>query len=239
MSKKKESCERFECVCFVQSVDRAKQLFNELIFDGIRVDVIHSQRSQKQREAVVQAFRTGRVWMLIATDLMARGVDFKGVNCVINYDVPQKTTTYIHRIGRTGRAGRSGEAITLFTEKDAKYITGIAQVVQKSGGEVPEWMLKIKKANRPEMQQFAQKAPNRKRISDTKTRDPVAAKKFRKAQRRKERRAAGHAGGGNGNKKNAGGKKKRSSTNTTNDDEFAAFTSPSKPAGGKKKRKKT
>eukprot|EP00469_Lotharella_globosa_P010621 CAMPEP_0167780800 /NCGR_PEP_ID=MMETSP0111_2-20121227/5566_1 /TAXON_ID=91324 /ORGANISM="Lotharella globosa, Strain CCCM811" /LENGTH=183 /DNA_ID=CAMNT_0007671367 /DNA_START=48 /DNA_END=599 /DNA_ORIENTATION=- len=121
-------------LCFVQSVERAKQLFNEMVYDGIHVDVIHSGRTAKQRERVVEAFRTGRVWMLIATDLMARGVDFKGVNCVINYDVPQSHTTYIHRIGRTGRAGRKGEAITLFTQNDAKHMHAIACRSQKRRG---------------------------------------------------------------------------------------------------------
>lgn len=104
---------------FVQSIDRAKELFHELVYEGIRVDLIHSDRTQAQRELIIKNFRLGNIWVLIATDLMARGIDFKGVNCVINYDFPQSTTSYIHRIGRTGRAGRPGEAITLFTVDDA------------------------------------------------------------------------------------------------------------------------
>ena len=107
---------------FVQSIDRAKELFHELIYEGIRVDVIHSDRTQAQREMIIKNFRLGNIWLLIATDLMARGMDFKGINCVINYDFPQSTTSYIHRIGRTGRAGRPGEAITLFTTEDAVYL---------------------------------------------------------------------------------------------------------------------
>jgi ATP-dependent RNA helicase DDX52/ROK1 len=104
---------------FVQSIDRAKELFHELVYEGIRVDLIHSDRTQAQREMVIKNFRLGTIWVLIATDLMARGMDFKGINCVINYDFPQSITSYIHRIGRTGRAGRPGEAITLFTTEDA------------------------------------------------------------------------------------------------------------------------
>jgi superfamily II DNA/RNA helicase len=67
---------------FVQSKGRAKELFSELVYDGINVDVIHSERSKKQRDDVVRQFRLGSIWVLIATDLMARGVDFKGVNMV-------------------------------------------------------------------------------------------------------------------------------------------------------------
>ena len=65
----------------------------------------------------------------------ARGVDFKGVNTVINYDFPQTTVSYIHRIGRTGRAGRSGRAITFFTEEDAEQLRAIANVMKASGCE--------------------------------------------------------------------------------------------------------
>jgi len=63
-----------------------------------------------------------KIWILIATELMARGMDFKGINLVINYDFPQTVQSYIHRIGRTGRAGRPGAAITYFTKDDAPYL---------------------------------------------------------------------------------------------------------------------
>ena len=71
---------------FVQSKGRAKELFSELVYDGINVDVIHAERSKKQRDDVVKQFRLGSIWVLIATDLMARGVDFKGVNMVRSDD---------------------------------------------------------------------------------------------------------------------------------------------------------
>ena len=74
---------------FVQSKERAKELLKELIYDGINVDAIHAERTSSQREKVIEGFRRGDVWVLICTDLMARGVDFKGVQMVINYDLPQ------------------------------------------------------------------------------------------------------------------------------------------------------
>ncbi|MBN3304895.1 DDX52 helicase, partial [Amia calva] len=91
---------------FVQSIERARELFHELVYEGINVDVIHAERTQLQ------------IWVLICTALLARGIDFKGVNLVINYDFPTSSVEYIHRIGRTGRAGHRGKAITLFTEDD-------------------------------------------------------------------------------------------------------------------------
>uniref|UniRef100_A0A2P2M356 RNA helicase n=1 Tax=Rhizophora mucronata TaxID=61149 RepID=A0A2P2M356_RHIMU len=84
---------------FVQSKERAKELYGELKFDDIRADVIHSDLSQAQREDAVDNFRSGKTWVLIATDVIARGMDFKGVNCVINYDFPDSAAAYIHRIG--------------------------------------------------------------------------------------------------------------------------------------------
>ena len=77
----------------------------------------------------------GKIWILIATDLMARGIDFKGVNMVINYDFPQSIVSYIHRIGRTGRAGESGKAITYFTDDDAEFLRNIANLLKKSVSE--------------------------------------------------------------------------------------------------------
>lgn len=88
----------------------------------MNVDIIHSERSQQQRENSVKSFREGKTWILICTDLMARGIDFKGVNLVINYDLPPSVISYIHRIGRTGRANRSGRAITFFTCNDSPIL---------------------------------------------------------------------------------------------------------------------
>ncbi|KAJ1383254.1 P-loop containing nucleoside triphosphate hydrolase protein, partial [Ochromonadaceae sp. CCMP2298] len=85
---------------------------------GLNVEVMHAERSPAQREEIVKRFRSGQIWVLICTDLLSRGLDFKGVRMVINYDLPQSAVSYIHRIGRTGRAGRAGRAVTLFTEAD-------------------------------------------------------------------------------------------------------------------------
>ena len=78
------------------------------MFDGVHADVIHSSQPQSLRNAAVDKFRSGATWLLIATDVVGRGMDFLGVHTVINYDFPQSTTDYIHRVGRTGRGGRSG-----------------------------------------------------------------------------------------------------------------------------------
>jgi ATP-dependent RNA helicase DDX52/ROK1 len=132
-------------IIFLQSQERAKALFGELLYDGIRVDVIHAGRSKAARENSVAKFRKGETWVLICTDLVARGVDFRAVNMVINYDLPPSGVTYVHRIGRTGRAGRKGKAITFFTEADFDNLRTIANVMKQSGCEVQDWMLNLKK----------------------------------------------------------------------------------------------
>ncbi|XP_065084624.1 probable ATP-dependent RNA helicase DDX52 [Ochlerotatus camptorhynchus] len=149
---------------FVQSKDRAQQLFTELIYDGLNVDVIHADRSQKERDNVVRSFREGNIWILICTELMSRGIDFKGVNLVVNYDFPPSTISYVHRIGRTGRAGRRGKAITYFTKDDTVNLRCIAQLIKQSGGTVPEYMLKLRKSSQQERKKLQQKAPKRAAI---------------------------------------------------------------------------
>lgn len=96
-------------IVFLQSQERAQALFEELLYDKIHVDVIHAGRSRAAREKAVANFRKGDTWVLVCTDVISRGVDFRAVNMVINYDLPSSGITYVHRCGRTGRAGRKGK----------------------------------------------------------------------------------------------------------------------------------
>ncbi len=98
------------------------------------------------------------MWVLICTELMGRGVDFKGINLVINFDFPQTAVDYVHRVGRTGRADRVGEAVTLFTDRDRPLLRTIATVMRDSGCDVPEWMLDLKKASK-KTKKYRKKAP--------------------------------------------------------------------------------
>ena len=161
---------------FVQSIERAKELFHELVFDGINVEVIHSDRTKAQRDNIIDQFRVGKICVLIATELMARGLDFKGVNLVINYDFPQSVASYIHRIGRTGRAGRQGEAVTYYTQDDLQYMKGVVNVMKDSGCEVPEWMLNIKNMTSNQKQKM-RKGLSRDHIDSTSKYDKYSQNK--------------------------------------------------------------
>ncbi|KAI4495540.1 hypothetical protein M0802_008552 [Mischocyttarus mexicanus] len=164
---------------FVQSKERAQELFSELIYDGINVDVIHSDRTQTQRDNVVRCFREGKIWVLICTEIMGRGIDFKGVNLVINYDFPPSVISYIHRIGRTGRAGHKGKAITFFTEQDTTNLRSIAAAMRASGCDVPEYMLAMKKHSKKVRRELERTAPERETIlTAPKHKQRDAIKKF-------------------------------------------------------------
>ncbi|XP_034034282.1 probable ATP-dependent RNA helicase DDX52 isoform X2 [Thalassophryne amazonica] len=152
---------------FVQSIERARELFHELVYEGINVDVIHADRTQQQRDNVVNSFRAGKIWVLICTALLARGIDFKGVNIVLNYDFPTSAVEYIHRIGRTGRAGHQGKAITFFTENDKPLLRSIANVIKQAGCPVPDYMIGFKKLHSKAKRKLEKKPPIRSTICTT------------------------------------------------------------------------
>ena len=154
-------------IIFLQSITRAKALFHELVYDKLNVDVIHAERTPKQRDEVIKRFKNGDIWVLITTDVLARGVDFKGVNLVINYDVPQSAQAYVHRIGRTGRGGRAGRAVTFFTKEDDKAVKPIINVMKQSGCEsgFSEWMENMGKLSKKEKKNIKTNEVKRKKIS--------------------------------------------------------------------------
>lgn len=129
---------------FVSSAPRAFQLYSNITnYLDWPCWYLHSGLSKQQRLDVVQKFHKGDYWMLICTDVAARGLDFVGVNLVVNYDLPHTSTQYIHRIGRTGRQ-QEGLAVSLFTEQEASLVRELATLAQEGGQSVPEWLTKLK-----------------------------------------------------------------------------------------------
>ncbi|KAI0666243.1 P-loop containing nucleoside triphosphate hydrolase protein [Trametes maxima] len=174
---------------FVSSQPRATSLAEELVISGVpNVDCLHAGMTKKEREDAVSRMRRGESWVMVSTEVMARGMDFKGVREVINYDFPQSVQSYVHRIGRTGRAGREGKAITYFTDQDAPFLKTIANVLLQSGSTVPEWILKLPKPSKMKRRQMgkvkrAEAVNNARRIGRMdaiKKRDMIAGSKRRK-----------------------------------------------------------
>jgi len=101
------------------------------------VSAIHGEMDDKDRAMVMQEFRSGSSRILLATDLLARGIDVQQVSLVVNYDMPREQESYIHRIGRGGRFGRKGVAINLVTADDARMVRQIEQFYSTQIEEMP------------------------------------------------------------------------------------------------------
>jgi len=97
---------------------------------GIRAEAIHSNKSQSQRQRALDAFTKGKVRVLVATDIVARGIDVEGISHVINYELPEDAENYIHRIGRTARAGNAGVAVSLCCVEDVSYLRGVERLLK-------------------------------------------------------------------------------------------------------------
>ncbi|GMF04112.1 unnamed protein product [Ambrosiozyma monospora] len=117
---------------------------------------------------IIERFKKGEIWCLICTDVLARGIDFKGINLVINYDVPLSAQAYVHRIGRTGRGGRTGSAVTFYTKEDVNLIKSVVNVMKQSGSTdgLAQWMTSdLSKLSKNEKKNLKRKPIERKQIS--------------------------------------------------------------------------
>ncbi len=119
-------------IVFTRTKHRADACCRRLEKAGIKAAAIHGNRSQAQREHALDDFRTGKADVLVATDVLARGIDISDVRYVVNFDVPADPTDYIHRIGRTGRAGELGWAITFVTEQDIDEFYDIEKLMDRA-----------------------------------------------------------------------------------------------------------
>jgi ATP-dependent RNA helicase RhlE len=124
---KEESLEKV--LVFTRTRRGSERLSHILKARNHRVNRIHADRSQPQREAALREFRDGRTRVLVATDIAARGLDVDSVSHVINYDVPAAPEDYVHRVGRTGRAGKQGKAITIVAPVDELSMRAIERMI--------------------------------------------------------------------------------------------------------------
>ena len=116
---------------FTGTKSAATLVARQLEMNGIRAEAIHSNKSQSQRQRALDAFTRGKVQVLVATDIVARGIDVEGISHVINYELPADAENYIHRIGRTARAGHAGVAVSLCCVEDVSNLRGVARLVRQ------------------------------------------------------------------------------------------------------------
>lgn len=157
-----------QAIIFTRTKIGASKLEKALKDKGLDVKALHGDLSQGVRDGVMIAFKDHRVRLLVATDIAARGLDIEHVTHVINFDVPNSSETYVHRIGRTGRVGRTGRAITFVTPAQRDEITRIERDVKTTIGEWETPEERLEHAPRPRRRERGE----RREAIESKTAEP-------------------------------------------------------------------
>jgi superfamily II DNA/RNA helicase len=156
---------------FCSRKQSVKSLVKELQRTKLRIEEIHSDLEQSQREDVLNGFTSGRIPVLVATDILSRGIDIDTIDLVINYDVPRDAEDYVHRIGRTARAEADGMAITLVSQTEQNRFAVIEKLIEKlvdkptvpeELGKTPEYQPQLRSGNRGKSRNFHQGKPRRR-----------------------------------------------------------------------------
>lgn len=124
-------------IVFVSSKIKVKEVTRALKMKKLNVGEMHSDLEQVQREQIMRDFKSGRINILVATDIVSRGIDIDDIRLVINYDVPNDSEDYVHRIGRTARANNDGVAITFVNEKEQSNFKNIENFLEKEIYKIP------------------------------------------------------------------------------------------------------
>merc|ERR1712048_429421 len=148
MDKAYSSGKIVKTIVFTETKKNCDFLAQELGKRGWPVAPIHGDKDQRQRDSVLRDFRAGRIPILIATDVAARGIDITDIEYVINYDFPQTIEDYVHRIGRTARGERSGTAYSLLTKEHSRCVRQLIEVMERSDQEVPHEVRELANSSR-------------------------------------------------------------------------------------------
>jgi superfamily II DNA/RNA helicase len=140
-----------QVIVFTKTKLTASRLAKQLQREGVSADAIHGDKTQLERMQALDAFKQGKVAVLIATDVAARGLDIDHLPMVINYEIPHAAEDYVHRIGRTGRAGASGTAISLVSPEEERYLADIEKLIKTE--------IKKERADLPQQAARPQRAP--------------------------------------------------------------------------------
>ncbi len=173
-----ENPEYNSILIFCATKKMVTELASSLKKNGFQAEGISSDLEQEKREQVLQGFKSKRTRILVATDVLSRGIDIKEINLVINFDVPQDAEDYVHRVGRTARADATGVALTLVNEKDMFYFHRIEQLIERQVFKIP---MPEQFGEGPEWRTPSQKSKSKKyKYRKKKTGKPGSQKKHRK-----------------------------------------------------------
>jgi len=177
-------------IVFSSSKQKVKDLYAAFLRKGLKVGQMHSDLEQAERETVIRNFKNGHVNILIATDIVSRGIDIEDIELIINLDIPRDEEDYIHRIGRTARANNDGQAITFVSENEQSKFRKIEVFIEKD----------------------IEKTPVPEHLGEAPAYKPSAHKRFpanRRSSRRKSGKPQGSNSGGNKNNRNKNNKNRR------------------------------
>jgi len=163
----------WQVLCFVRTKHGASRLARQLEKDGLVTEAIHGDKTQQARLEALTKFKEGKLQVLVATDVAARGLDIDDLPLVVNYELPHTPEDYVHRIGRTGRAGASGEAISFVAPEEEKYLAEIERMLKKKVAVQSEAGFDpVAAAERTPMRERSERAPRTERRPDARSERP-------------------------------------------------------------------
>jgi len=166
-----------QVLVFAGTKESANILAKELKLDGIKATLCHGDKTQGARNKALTDFREGKVRVLVATDVAARGLDIDNLPYVVNFHLPFLAEDYIHRVGRTGRAGKSGTAISLVSPKDEKFLENIEALIERKFQRIIVPGYELKRDEALEHQQVTEKRASKNRYRASQEKNQAIAKK--------------------------------------------------------------
>ncbi|MEZ8327449.1 DEAD/DEAH box helicase [Vibrio splendidus] len=166
-----------QVLVFIGAKDNADALTKRLNKSKINVSALHGNKSQEEREQALESFKNGETRVLIATDVMARGIHIDQLPVVINFDLPTHSATYVHRVGRTARAGSTGCAISLVSHSETDYLNAIRTLTNKPL--VLQALEGFPVTDKPASEATARKRPPKDKMANRRTAKKKSAKQFK------------------------------------------------------------
>jgi superfamily II DNA/RNA helicase len=166
-----------QVLVFAGTKESANILAKELKLDGIKAALCHGDKTQGARNKALNDFREGKVRVLVATDVAARGLDIENLGYVVNFHLPFLAEDYIHRVGRTGRAGKSGTAISLVSPKDEKFLENIEALIERKFERIIVPGYELRRDEAFEYQQSTEKRASKNRYRASQEKNQAIAKK--------------------------------------------------------------
>jgi len=179
-----------QVLVFAGTKESANLLAKELKLDGIKAALCHGDKTQGARNKALEQFTEGKVRVLVATDVAARGLDIEDLGYVVNFHLPFLAEDYVHRVGRTGRAGKSGTAISLVSPKDERFLGNIEELIGRQFERIVVPGYEFNRLEAEEYQEATMKRESKNRYRATQEKNQSLAKKDVKGKEQRKNKTA-------------------------------------------------